>query len=134
MTNKHLPRHELTLMADDIREEKSNKISLVGIYGADIIFESLPAIYPKLCFCTRILCENEEEKYLLKVSLKDPSGNEQFVDNNEMNITLKKGLGYINNCLSPFRPSKEGTYIYSIFLDGKKLCSTAFSVKKGKIS
>ena len=34
---------------DDIRQEVGNKHSLMGCYGDEIIFETLPAVLPKLC-------------------------------------------------------------------------------------
>lgn len=132
MTNKGLPKNGTTLIADDIRFEKGNKISLMGIYGDDIIFETLPGIISKLCFLTRI--SGGDGEHPMMASLKDPDGNELFVGNPEMKLSLTGGIGYITNGLSPFQPSKEGTYTYRIFLDGKEFFHTAFTVKTGKTS
>ena len=132
MTNSNLPKHEITLIADDIREEKGNKISLIGIYGDDIICESLPAMLSKLCFCTII--SGGKGEHILRLSLKDPNGKELLIAKNEIAITLKEGLGHINNCISPFPASKEGSYTYSISIDGNEFCRAVFTIKKGKVS
>lgn len=42
------PRSRYILVCDDIREEKSNKMILVGLYANRIIVESLPVLMPRL--------------------------------------------------------------------------------------
>ncbi len=132
MTKGNLPRHEITLIADDSRVEMSNKISLIGIYGNDIICESVPATLSKLCFWTRI--SGGKGEHVLKFSLKDPDGIEIIIGRNEISIKLNDGLGHINNCVSPFKALKEGLYTYSISLDGNEFCRTVFAIKKDKVS
>jgi hypothetical protein len=49
MTGSPLPTAKYVLICDDIREEKSNKIILIGLYANKIIIDSLPGLIPKLC-------------------------------------------------------------------------------------
>ncbi len=49
MTGLPLPAAKYVLICDDIREEKSNKIILIGLYANKIIIDSLPGLIPKLC-------------------------------------------------------------------------------------
>jgi len=37
------------ILCDDVREETGNKYSLMGVYGAELVFANLPALLPKLC-------------------------------------------------------------------------------------
>jgi len=48
------PNHLFTVMADDVRLEAYNKVSLVGVYGPDLIFSELPAALSKICFFVRL--------------------------------------------------------------------------------
>jgi hypothetical protein len=38
-----------TILCDDIRQEMGNKISLMGIYGKEVIIPDIPFVFPKLC-------------------------------------------------------------------------------------
>ncbi len=49
MADLPLPAAKYVLICDDIREEKSNKIILIGLYSNKIIIDSLPGLIPKLC-------------------------------------------------------------------------------------
>ena len=40
-----------TILCDDVRNETRNKFSLMGVYTQNVVFQKLPAILPKLCFC-----------------------------------------------------------------------------------
>lgn len=132
MTNNALPKHEFTLIADDVRNEKGNKISLMGVYGDEIVVESLPAALTKLCFFTRI--SGGEGEHKIKVSLKDPDGIDRFMNMDEKILPLRGGVGYITNRVAPFQLPREGKYVYSIFLNGIEFYQTVFTVKKGVIS
>lgn len=38
---------------DDVRQEIRNKVSLIGCYGDEVIFDNLPALVPRLCAYVR---------------------------------------------------------------------------------
>ena len=44
------PKFEYSIICDDIREEKGNKLTLVGMYQRDIFVPKFPFSFPKLCF------------------------------------------------------------------------------------
>lgn len=44
-----------TLFCDDIREEVSGKMTLVGVYGPNLLVQSFPAKIPKLCLHMRLV-------------------------------------------------------------------------------
>lgn len=125
--SKHLPKHEFTLLADDIRMEIGNKPSIMGVYGDSIIVASFPVILPKLFLFSRL--SGGKGDYQVRFSLKNPDGVEQVVGNNEAKITMNGSLFNMNYGISPFQASQEGDYTYTIFIDGKEFCKTVFNVK-----
>lgn len=125
--SKHLPRHDFTLIADDIRMEIGNKPSIMGVYGDDIILASFPVALPQLRFFSRL--SGGKGDYQVRFSLKGPDGVEQFIGSNEMHVTMNGGVHHINYGVAPFQASQEGAYTYTIFIDGKEFCKTVFNVK-----
>ena len=47
------PKHEFTLLCDDIRQEMGGKTSLMGLYDHHIVVPQVPFVLPKVCFYTR---------------------------------------------------------------------------------
>jgi hypothetical protein len=39
----------VALFCDDVRNEVGNKLSLMGVYGQDLLLREFPATLPKLC-------------------------------------------------------------------------------------
>lgn len=128
--NKHLPKHDFTLIADDIRLEMGNKSSLMGVYGDDIIVASFPAVLPQLRFFSRL--SGGKGACHVRFSLRNPDGVEQFSGSNEMQLTMNGGLHHINYGISPFQAAQEGAYTYTIHIDGKEFCQTVFFVRKAQ--
>lgn len=131
MSKKVLPQHEVTLFVDDIREEKNGKISLMGLYGKDILLDPiqpLPVLFPKFCIFIRY-CGGDGE-FVVKGSLKDPDGEEVIKDSDNMKIkTQKEQVGNIIIILSPFVIKKEGEYKFSLSLDNNEFSTTNILVK-----
>ena len=48
MPGRPLPRVKYLLVCDDIREEKNNKVMIIGLYANKIIVDTIPAMLPKL--------------------------------------------------------------------------------------
>lgn len=129
MSNKNLPKHELTIIADDFREEARNKISLMGVYGKDIhISTPPPAVLSKLCFFTRLT--GGEGRFKIRYSIKDPDGKEVLGRSSELLMNAKTNLDVnLNLSVVPFNISKEGEYKFIIFIDGKEISSMKFNIK-----
>lgn len=49
MAENPIPEAKYVLICDDIREEKSNKLLLIGLYANRILLDSIPGMLPKLC-------------------------------------------------------------------------------------
>ncbi len=66
------PKLEYVIICDDIRQEISNKISFIGIYGKDIFVSKIPFTFPKLCFAIHYKDIKAEDSF--SIELIDPSG------------------------------------------------------------
>lgn len=58
-------RYVVSDFCDDVRQEAGNKISLMGCYAGDMIFEKFPAVLPK--FCVRVRAITPLSKPFLKL-------------------------------------------------------------------
>jgi hypothetical protein len=58
-----------TIYCDDVREEKSNKITLVGVYSSDLFVAAFPVVLPKLMMFITLVTPAEKpfESLSLKV-------------------------------------------------------------------
>jgi hypothetical protein len=61
------------LFCDDIRFEQGGKISLMGIYGGEMIVESFPAVLPKLCMAAFMTSdiENQFSSLVMEIVVND---------------------------------------------------------------
>jgi hypothetical protein len=116
------------IVCDDIREEKNNKFSLMGMYGKEIIFNKLPAVLPKLCIL--ILIEEVREKFTkIEITMKLPKTKPQ-VFNRQVppNIALKSDFNFIF-CLSPFKVEETGEAIFEVRIGESKRTNHVYSLK-----
>ena len=117
-----------TIVCDDIREEKNNKFSLMGMYGKEIIFNKLPALLPKLCIL--ILIEEVREKFAkIEITMKLPKTKPQ-VFNRQVppNIGLKSDFNFIF-CLSPFKVEETGEAIFEVRIGESKRTNYVYRLK-----
>lgn len=130
MSNRALPKHETTLLLDDIREEKNEKFSLIGLYARDIILDTtvLPLILPKLCFFTRIY--GGEGDFNINYSIQDPDGEELLASLPTQAINAKnETFGNLVFILSPFNIKKLGEYKFRILINNKEFYSMIFAIR-----
>lgn len=55
-----IQRHVEVIYCDDVRQEVGHKISLMGIYGSDLVVNGFPTTVHKLCLSVRVLTPIEE--------------------------------------------------------------------------
>ena len=132
MTSKLLPRFKYGLVCDEIREEKSNKTLIVGLYGSKIIVPGVPGIMAKLCFrlcfdATRAYPENFE------LMLRRPDGKVEGPFPVKTPRLADEDEGYINISLVPFLFSAEGRYEVLARNEGQEVKVLSFRVVKGAI-
>lgn len=122
------PVHDFTIFCDDIREESSGKLIIIGLYAKDIVLATpLPVTLPKLCFLTRLNGGSGEHE--VKHSLKTPEGKELLNDMTPGKIQASPtGMGNLVVNVAPFVADKEGRYEYSVIIDGETVHSLEFNL------
>jgi hypothetical protein len=132
MKSKKIPKHEVTLFCDDIREELNGKVSLIGLYARDIIIhKDLPIKLSKLCFFTSV--SEGSGEFDVSHTLINPDKKNILNEKIKQNIFLSpEQPGYIVLNVVPVHIEKKGQYVYKIYIDDKLFHSTIFNVKVEK--
>lgn len=122
------PKHDFTIFCDDIREESSGKLIIIGLYAKDIVLGSpMPVTLPKLCFLTRLTGGSGE--FEVAHSLKTPEGKELLSDMTPGKIQASpEGMGNLVVNVAPFLAEKEGRYKYSVVIDGETVHTLEFNL------
>ncbi|TXI12537.1 MAG: hypothetical protein E6Q68_03655 [Polynucleobacter sp.] len=111
-------RHVEVMYCDDVRQEIGHKISLMGIYGSDLVVNSVPTVIEKLCLSVRVLTpinepfkkieifvsqgEEDKQKDLVATGPLDLPPSDQFlIDGSKMFVVQTFCV------LSPFNVEEE---------------------------
>jgi uncharacterized protein DUF6941 len=126
---RKLPKFEYTLVCDDIREEQSNKLSIIGMYNETIFVSKLPYTFPKLCFLFSYKDIRAGDKF--EIILKNPSGKTLSKKiNGTVPVEIK---GYVRFRLlaifSPLKIETQGDYKIVIIINEKKSVESLVSIK-----
>ena len=126
------PKLEYAIICDDIRQEISNKLSFIGIYGKDIFVSKIPFTFPKLCFA--ILYKDIEAEDSFSVELIEPSGKPLGKTINGSVPKEIKGNIYFNifAIFSPLTIRQEGSHklVITFNNDTKMKREVEFRIKK----
>ena len=103
------PKHEFTILCDDIRQEMGGKTSLMGIYDHHIVVPQVPHVLPKVCFYTRF--SRMEGEFKFSFSIVAPGGERKDIIR-ESDVQLPEGAkeGTFNVIATPFEANGEGVY------------------------
>ena len=103
------PKHEFTLLCDDIRQEVDNKASIMGLYDHHVIATQVPITLAKICFYSRFV--NMHGAYQFSFSIITPDGDcKDIVSNSDLEIPEDISEGTFHVTASPFDISIEGIY------------------------
>ena len=126
------PKFEYAIICDDIRQEISNKLSFIGIYGKDIFVSKIPFTFPKLCFA--ILYKDIKAEDSFSVELIEPSGKPIGETINGSVPKEIKGNIYFNMfaIFSPLTIRQEGSHklVITFNNDTKMKREVEFRIKK----
>ena len=103
------PKHEFTLLSDDIRQEVGGKTSLMGLYDHHIVVPQVPFVLPKVCFYSRF--SRMDGQFKFSFSIVAPGGERRDVLR-DSDVQIPEGAkdGTFNVVASPFEVSAEGVY------------------------
>jgi hypothetical protein len=103
------PKHEFTLLCDDIRQEAGGKTSLMGIYDHHIVVPKVPFSLPKVCFYTRF--SRIDGQFKFNFSIVSPAGERRdIIRDSDVQIPEGAKEGTFNVIASPFEIQAEGVY------------------------
>ena len=103
------PKHEFTLLCDDIRQEMGGKTSLMGLYDHHIVVPQVPFVLPKVCFYTRF--SRMDGTFKFSFSIISPTGERKdIIRDSDVEIPDGAKEGTFNVIASPFEVGAEGVY------------------------
>lgn len=116
------------VLCDDIREEKGNKFSLIGVYGSSIVVDRTPAILPKLCLFVMLI---GTKKNIPNMTIVFKSPNAEPV---QQLIKMPPDQGVGNNVgaamtISPFKINSPGDAKFEIHFEGETRATLTYKFK-----
>ena len=122
------------IVCDDVRDEKGNKLSLMGIYQRDIIVDKIPSVLKQLTIA--VFLEDIKEPFSkIHFTGKFPKS-EDIKHSIKAPPEIKKGQNAsIVIGFAPFKFNATGSVILEIRFDNLKRPSyiKKLSIKKGKV-
>jgi hypothetical protein len=103
------PKHEFTLLCDDIRQEMGGKTSLMGLYDHHIVVPEVPFVLPKVCFFSKF--SRMDGQFKFSFSVVSPSGERKDISR-DSDVQIPEGAkeGTFNVIASPFEVGAEGVF------------------------
>jgi len=103
------PKHEFTLLCDDIRQEMGGKTSLMGLYDHHIVVPEVPFILPKVCFFSKF--SRMDGQFKFSFSVVSPNGERKdIIRDSDVQIPEGAKEGTFNVIASPFEVGAEGVF------------------------
>lgn len=103
------PKHEFTILCDDIRAEMGGKTSLMGLYDHHIVVPKVPFDLPKVCFYTKF--SKMDGQFKFSFSIASPNGDRKdVIKDSDVQIPEGATEGTFNVIASPFTANSEGLY------------------------
>ncbi len=103
------PKHEFTLLCDDIRQEMGGKTSLMGLYDHHIVVPEVPFVLPKVCFYSKF--SRMDGQFKFSFSVVSPSGERKdIIRDSDVQIPEGAKEGTFNVIASPFEVGAEGVF------------------------
>lgn len=81
-----ITRHCETTFCDDVRQETSGKLSLIGVYGDALLVSEFPAQLPKLCVLAKVVSPGSDllKSLTIRVFLGEEVFREVVIPNEEL--------------------------------------------------
>lgn len=103
------------IVCDDIRHEMGGKLSFMGVYRRDIVFQSLPGFMSQIAIA--VLLDNIKKPFVrIEAKLKAPNEEEMILKAKAEGLRTGANHNLILN-YAPFQVSETGVASLKIFLD-----------------
>jgi len=123
------------LICEDVRFEKQNKVSLVGVFGhlpnANILIRKLNSPIPKLVFFITGTGANGKIKFSAEIIKPNETiglimgGDERIFDKPSENQALAFAIGALV-------PNVEGKYIFKLYANENEFYASHFNIRLGQ--
>jgi len=89
MPDKHAIKIKSAILCDDIRQEKNNKLILIGVFSGNIMLHDFPGMIAPQIYIEWVLDRPGEHKFTIKYELggekrKEIKGNYKLLESNEV--------------------------------------------------
>ena len=101
-----------TIWCDDVRMEVGNKMSLMGIYSAELLVPTFPFVLQKLCLSCKISADIKKPFKQLKIVV---SKNEEVI----AEIDMTESLSHQDNAHSHIKDGAKFIAVQSFFVLGQ---------------
>ncbi len=131
--NKKYPDSIKVLLAEEIRQEKNNKLSLLGIFAGDDILlndepgKALPALVVYAVF------RGGKGKSSVKTNIFSPNKEKEIFSRTSEVIMKENQNMIVAFKLTPFEVPAFGKYSIEWIFDNSKKYSFEFEIKKGSL-
>lgn len=112
-----MPDLQMSVLCDDVRQERSGKFILIGLF--DVIgMQQFPAMFPRICIVNRWCCG--EGRHVEKTRIMGPDGSSLVVEGKEIAIELASQEASVTNVefFLNVKFDTEGVFWVEILLDG----------------
>jgi len=122
------------IYCDDIRPEVGNKVSLMGVYGSDLIVPAFPVVLPKLCMYAQLsndIGKIFEGELVIRVLQDDDVLFEQAAPSGDLKVISSDAFErrVIQFAFSPFELTKECKLRVRAYFDGEEVKGNALRVR-----
>ena len=126
-----IAKNIFTMICDDVREEKGNKLSLMGLYEKEYIVSHIPLIIPRICLII-MLSETKEILNKVHITLKSPKSEPISINFDKLAKVEKGKDSRVIVYLSPFKINGTGEATFEIKFNNDKKASIVhrFNIKK----
>ena len=108
---------QMSVMCDDVRQERSGKFILIGLF--DVIgMPAFPAVFPRICIVNRWCCG--QGTYQERTRIVSPDNGPVVAEGNPIAVRLSDGESTVTNVefFMNLRFDREGVYWIEVILDG----------------
>ena len=131
-----MTRHLEVIFCDDIREEVGNKLSVMGVYSADLTVPVLPIVLNKLCVVVRAITNNSDPFESLTVSVFQGDDSAELITTGQIALPVSNPdskesplqVVQLTFMLMPFQIDKETTIKVMATTEREELSSAGLRV------
>jgi hypothetical protein len=111
--------HKYTIICDDIRQESSGKMILIGVYVPHISIPQVPFVLPSLAF---FQCFESDRigNFSMRMRLEQMDVGRPLVEAMGMVNIPRPGIGYAPLKLGNLQIPAFGTYVFTVTIEGER--------------